>query len=74
MKKHYIILLIITISFCSIVKAQLGAKHFLPPLKQQANNQGISQQAIYLSTPSVFNASVIVGPSVSGISLVKASN
>lgn len=32
-------------------KAQLSDLHYLPPLKQGRNNQGIQQQAIYLSTP-----------------------
>ena len=31
--------------------SQLDSEHYLPPLKQVANNQAIQQQAIYFSTP-----------------------
>ncbi|WP_189663007.1 DUF11 domain-containing protein [Polaribacter sp. IC073] len=31
--------------------AQLDSEHYLPPLKQVANNAGIKQQAVYFSTP-----------------------
>lgn len=39
------------IGFAISAKAQLSDLHYLPPLKQGQNNAGISQQAVYLSTP-----------------------
>ncbi|MDE3741882.1 T9SS type B sorting domain-containing protein [Maribacter polysaccharolyticus] len=46
------ILLTLIVLFTGIkVSAQLSDLHYLPPLKQGQNNQGIQNQAIYLSTP-----------------------
>ncbi|QOD60112.1 DUF11 domain-containing protein [Polaribacter haliotis] len=45
--------------------AQLDSEHYLPPLKQVANNQGIVQQAVYFSTPetSPFSIEIYRGTS-----------
>ncbi|WP_409557687.1 T9SS type B sorting domain-containing protein [Allomuricauda sp. SCSIO 64092] len=48
--KHvFCILLVVLIG--QFAQAQLSDLHYLPPLKQGQNNQGIRDQAIYLSTP-----------------------
>ena len=45
-------LLVFFIIFCTYNSfAQLDNEHYLPPLKQVSNNQGIVQQAVYFSTP-----------------------
>jgi gliding motility-associated-like protein/uncharacterized repeat protein (TIGR01451 family) len=45
------LLLILAVFFAFVGHAQLSDLHYLPPLKQGQNRQGIDQQAIYLSTP-----------------------
>jgi len=46
--------------------SQLSDLHYLPPLKQQSNNQAIREQAIYLSTPvtTAFSVNVFRGASI----------
>jgi len=61
-----------------MANAQLSDLHFLPPLKQDANNQAIQQQTIYLSTPTVntFTVNVYQGTSttpLTSFSLSKAT-
>ena len=48
MKQTILFFLLFTSSF---LEAQLSDLHYLPPLKQGRNNQGIRQQRVYLSTP-----------------------
>ena len=49
------------IAFSSFIgSAQLSDLHYLPPMKQGQNNQGIQNQAIYLSTPETTPFSVYV--------------
>lgn len=48
LKRCFLFLLLIS---CNFISAQLSDLHYLPPLKQGQNNQGIRDQAIYLSTP-----------------------
>ena len=45
------LLLLLAVFFAFVGHAQLSDLHYLPPLKQGQNRQGIDQQAIYLSTP-----------------------
>ncbi|PKA97060.1 putative repeat protein (TIGR01451 family)/gliding motility-associated-like protein [Flavobacteriaceae bacterium MAR_2009_75] len=59
-------LLFLIIVFSSqIAFSQLSDLHYLPPMKQGQNNQGIQQQAIYLSTPetSAFTVNAYQGTS-----------
>ena len=60
--KQAIIVLFILFGFNNVL-AQLDSEHYLPPLKQAVNNQSISQQEIYLSTPetTAFNVDVYQG-------------
>lgn len=55
--------------------AQLSDLHYLPPLKQGANNQAIQQQAIYLSTPEVtaFTVNAYLGTSTTPITTFSLS-
>ena len=52
------------------VSAQLSDLHYLPPLKQSANNVGMQWQAIYLSTPvtTPFTVKVFKGTATTPIS------
>lgn len=49
-KRLFVLALFIIICVHNL-HAQLDSEHYLPPLKQVSNNQGIRQQAVYLSTP-----------------------
>ncbi|WP_405409981.1 T9SS type B sorting domain-containing protein [Maribacter sp. Asnod1-A12] len=65
-KTTFKILVFFLIAFSSFVSfAQLSDLHYLPPMKQGQNNQGIQNQAIYLSTPetTAFNVYVYRGTS-----------
>ncbi|MDX6745704.1 DUF11 domain-containing protein [Polaribacter sp. PL03] len=46
----FVVIFIIMLSFSNSY-AQLDNEHYLPPLKQVANNQAIKDQAVYFSTP-----------------------
>ena len=48
-KTLFLLFVFVLISLNSV--AQLSDLHYLPPLKQGQNNQGVRQQAVYLSTP-----------------------
>ncbi len=58
------------------VKAQLSDLHYLPPLKQGINNAGISEQAVYLSTPepTLFEVNVYRGTSNTPVATFNISN
>ena len=58
-----LLLFCLAIGFAFSANAQLSDLHYLPPLKQGANNAGIQQQAIYLSTPepTAFTVNVYLG-------------
>jgi len=45
------LLLLLAVFFAFVGHAQLSDLHYLPPLKQGRDRQGIDRQAIYLSTP-----------------------
>ena len=71
------ILLFLFVLLASIkVSAQLSDLHYLPPLKQGANNQGIQNQAIYLSTPetTAFTVNVYRGTNTSPINTFNIDN
>ncbi len=55
----FLLLIIFTLTAQSTY-SQLSDLHYLPPLKQGRNNQGIRDQAIYLSTPSTTDITVNV--------------
>ncbi|NJB37516.1 T9SS type B sorting domain-containing protein [Croceivirga sp. JEA036] len=48
-RKHFLTLVVLLLGYFG--SAQLSDLHYLPPLKQGRNNEGIRDQAIYLSTP-----------------------
>jgi len=63
--RKFVLFLLLTI--CGYTaKAQLSDLHYLPPLKQESNNQAIRQQAVYLSTPvtAPFTVNVFRGTSL----------
>ena len=51
---------LLTMSIGQFMQAQLSDLHYLPPLKQGRNNQGIRQQRVYLSTPETIPFTVNV--------------
>lgn len=65
MLKKLTLFLFFIVSFTSY--SQLSDRHYLPPLKQQNNNQAIKEQAVYLSTPNTtsFTVNVYRGTSTS---------
>lgn len=69
MKMFFIVL------FSSVGYAQLSDLHYLPPLKQGANNHAIQQQAIYLSTPetTAFTVNAYLGTSATTIATFSIS-
>jgi gliding motility-associated-like protein/uncharacterized repeat protein (TIGR01451 family) len=52
------LLLLLAVFFAFVGHAQLSDLHYLPPLKQGQNRQGIDRQAIYLSTPEPISFTV----------------
>ncbi|MCL5127394.1 LamG-like jellyroll fold domain-containing protein [Algibacter sp. L4_22] len=62
-------ILLISFVLFNTANAQLSDLHFLPPLKQDSNNQAIQQQTIYLSTPvtSSFTVNIYIGTSTTPI-------
>jgi len=58
------------------LEAQLSDVHYLPPLKQVANNQAIRQQAFYLSTPETtpFLVNVYQGTGIVPVNTLNISN
>ncbi|QXP57694.1 T9SS type B sorting domain-containing protein [Cellulophaga sp. HaHa_2_95] len=75
MKKQLLFLLtLLAFSFASY--AQLSDLHYLPPLKQGQNNQGIQNQAVYLSTPepTTFTVNAYRGTSTTPIATFSISN
>ncbi|WP_298544486.1 PKD-like domain-containing protein [uncultured Aquimarina sp.] len=75
MKKYYLLLFLLTISFFSVF-GQLSNVHYLPPLKQGGNNQAIRQQAFYLSTPetTAFDVKVYQGNNAMEVATLTISN
>ena len=73
-RKILFFFLVIGISISA--QAQLSDLHYLPPLKQGANNQGISQQAIYLSTPepTTFTVNVYQGTNAAAVTSFNISS
>jgi len=72
--KNHIFLVLTFISTFSYT--QLSDLHYLPPLKQGQNNQGIESQAIYLSTPEItaFTVNVYQGTNPIAINTFNVSN
>lgn len=64
------------IGFGISAKSQLSDLHYLPPMKQGYNNDGIRQQAIYLSTPepTAFTVNVYRGTNNTPINSYLLSN
>ncbi|MEX6627137.1 HYR-like domain-containing protein [Tenacibaculum salmonis] len=75
MKKKTLFILILFI-YTNLLFAQLSSVHYLPPLKQGANNQAIKEQAFYLSTPETlaFNINVFQGTNTTAVSTLNISN
>ena len=71
------IILFIFVLLTSIkVSAQLSDLHYLPPMKQGANNQGIKEQAVYLSTPetTAFTVNVYRGTNTTPVNSFSIDN
>ncbi|WP_343328724.1 IgGFc-binding protein [Polaribacter staleyi] len=68
-------LFIILFTFSQIGYSQLSDLHILPPLKQDANNQAIQQQTIYLSTPETasFNVKIYRGTNTTALATLSLS-
>ena len=71
---HFIFVIALFTGYSSY--AQLSDLHYLPPLRQGVNNQGIQQQLVYLSTPETtpFTVNVYRGVSVTPITTFTISN
>ncbi|QXP66531.1 T9SS type A sorting domain-containing protein [Polaribacter sp. AHE13PA] len=50
---YKIVISIILLTITQVGYSQLSDLHYLPPLKQSANNAAIQEQTIYLSTPEI---------------------
>ena len=76
MKKKYLLLFCILLSFFPNAYSQLSDLHYLPPLKQVSNNQAVQQQAYYLSTPETtpFSVQVFQGVSTTPVTTLTVSN
>jgi len=63
--KQKIVLFILFVMVSITGFSQLSDLHYLPPLKQGGNNQAVTQQSIYLSTPetTAFTVNVYQGTS-----------
>ncbi|WP_158839344.1 hypothetical protein [Polaribacter sp. L3A8] len=75
-KKIYkIIISIILLTITHAGYSQLSDLHYLPPLKQSANNQAIKEQTIYLSTPetSSFNVKIYRGTNTTALATLSLS-
>ncbi|MBD0779139.1 DUF11 domain-containing protein [Maribacter sp. ANRC-HE7] len=74
MKLRFLVPLLL-FAFMHVGYAQLSDLHYLPPLKQGANNQAIQQQAIYLSTPetTAFTVNAYRGTSATPIAIFSIS-
>ncbi|PIB26929.1 T9SS type B sorting domain-containing protein [Maribacter sp. 4G9] len=70
------ILLVLLLVIGVTGNAQLSDLHYLPPLKQGQNNQGIQEQAIYLSTPepTTFTVNAYRGTNPTPIATFNISN
>lgn len=70
------ILCLLTFFTITIGYTQLSDLHYLPPLKQGQNNAGISQQAVYLSTPepTTFTVNVYRGTNTTPVATFNISN
>ncbi len=73
-QKALFFLLALIISFTA--KSQLSDLHYLPPLKQGQNNEGIREQAVYLSTPEpvTFTVNAYRGTNTTPIATFNISN
>ncbi|MCK0130549.1 hypothetical protein MWU59_03445 [Flavobacteriaceae bacterium F08102] len=67
---------LITLFYFNAGFAQLSDLHYLPPLKQQSNNEAIKEQTIYLSTPETtsFIVNVYQGASATALTSFTLSN
>ena len=74
MKYYFLLLFVLLCSSNSI--AQLSDLHYLPPLKQGQNNQGVRQQAVYLSTPEpvTFTVNAYQGTNPAPVATFNISN
>ena len=63
--KHKLILFIVFMMVSATGFSQLSDLHYLPPLKQGGNNQAVTQQSLYLSTPetTAFTVNIYQGTS-----------
>jgi gliding motility-associated-like protein/uncharacterized repeat protein (TIGR01451 family) len=70
------LLLLLAVFFVFAGHAQLSDLHYLPPLKQGQNRQGIDRQAIYLSTPepTTFTVNAYRGTNTIAIATFNISN
>ena len=75
MKKYYIFSFLFFVLVFNL-SAQLSNVHYLPPLKQGGNNQAISEQAFYLSTPvaTAFDVKVFQGINATAVATLNISN
>ncbi|MFS4467369.1 T9SS type B sorting domain-containing protein [Maribacter sp. 2210JD10-5] len=70
------LLLFFFLIFGITLNAQLSDLHYLPPLKQGQNNQGIREQAVYLSTPepTTFTVNAYRGTNTTPVATFNISN
>ena len=75
-KLRFLITLGLFALFSHSAYAQLSDLHYLPPLKQGQNNQGIRDQAIYLSTPepATFTVNAYRGTNTTPVATFNISN
>ena len=73
MKQFFLLFLLLS---SSIGFSQLSDLHYLPPLRQGANNAAIRDQAIYLSTPetTAFTVNAYRGTNTTPIATFSVSN
>ena len=76
MRRQYCLLLILLVIACFQGYSQLSDLHYLPPLRQGANNAGIRDQAIYLSTPetTAFTVNAYRGTNTTPLATFSISN
>ncbi|MFD0796992.1 DUF11 domain-containing protein [Maribacter chungangensis] len=75
MRRQHCLFLLLVIA-CFQGYSQLSDLHYLPPLRQGANNAGIRDQAIYLSTPetTAFTVNAFRGTNTTPLATFSISN
>ena len=76
MRRQHCLFLLLLVIVCFQGYSQLSDLHYLPPLRQGANNAGIRDQAIYLSTPetTAFTVNAYRGTNATPLATFSISN